>query len=59
MNENLNDSMKAEQSINSTKEEMFLLIKELQKLPDEVVEKFLQSKGKLANVEFSTQLFTK
>ncbi len=59
MNENLNDSMKAEPVISMTKEDMFSLIKELQKLPDEVVEKFLQSKGKLANVEFSIQPFSK
>lgn len=59
MNENLNDNIKAEPVISSTKEEMFPLIKELQKLPDEVVEKFLHSKGKLANVEFLIQPFTK
>lgn len=59
MNENLNNIREDEHSINSTKKEMFSLIKELQKLPDEVVEKFLQSKGKLANVEFSIQPFTK
>jgi len=59
MNENINDSLKVEPNINSTKEKMFSLIKEFQKLPDEVVEKFLQSKGKLANVEFSIKPFTK
>jgi len=59
MNENLNNILKAEPSIISTKVNTFLLIKELQKLPDEVVEKFLQSKGKLVNVEFPIQPFTK
>ncbi len=59
MNKNLSDTEKTKMSIPSTKEDLFPLIKELQKLPDEVVEKFLQSKGKLANVEFSIQPFTK
>lgn len=31
------------------KKVLFLKIKEIQKLPDEVVEKFLNSKGKLKN----------
>lgn len=48
MNEKQNKSGKEELNMNLTKEEMFARIKELQKLPDEVIEKFLQSKGKLS-----------
>lgn len=48
MNEKQNKSGNEELNKNLTKEEMFTRIKELQKLPDEVIEKFLQSKGKLS-----------
>lgn len=36
---------------------LFLKIKEIQKLPDDIVEKFLKSKGKLKNKNFSQKLF--
>ncbi|MDP3582095.1 MAG: hypothetical protein Q8S39_09160 [Ignavibacteria bacterium] len=57
MNEKQNNSGKEELNMNLTKEEMFARIKELQKLPDEVIEKFLQSKGKLSDSGFSIQTF--
>jgi len=57
MNEMQNKSGKEELNTNLTKEEMFLRIKELQKLPDEVIEKFLQSKGKLSDSGFQIQTF--
>jgi hypothetical protein len=37
---------------NFSKEELFVRIKEMQKLPDEVIEKFLQSKGRLSSSSF-------
>ncbi|MBI3123350.1 MAG: hypothetical protein HYZ10_03010 [Ignavibacteriales bacterium] len=57
MNEMQNKSGLEEQNKNLTKEEMFVRIKELQKLPDEVIEKFLQSKGKLSASGFQIQPF--
>lgn len=57
MNEKQNKSGKEELNKNLTKEEMFTRIKELQKLPDEVIEKFLQSKGKLSDSGFQIQPF--
>ena len=57
MNEMQNKSGNEDLNKNLTKEEMFTRIKELQKLPDEVIEKFLQSKGKLSDSGFSIQTF--
>ena len=57
MNEMPNKSGQEELSKNLTKEEMFTRIRELQKLPDEVIEKFLQSKGKLSASGFQIQPF--
>lgn len=57
MNEKQNKSGKEELNKNLTKEKMFTRIKELQKLPDEVIEKFLQSKGKLSASGFKIQPF--
>ena len=57
MNEMQNKSGLEEQNKNLTKEEMFVRIKELQKLPNEVIEKFLQSKGMLSTSGFQIQPF--
>ena len=57
MNEKQNKSGEEELNKNLSKEEMFARIKELQKLPDEVIEKFLQSKGKLSASGFQIQSF--
>lgn len=57
MNEKQNKSGEEELNKNLSKEEMFARIKELQKLPDEVIEKFLQSKGKLTASGFQIQPF--
>ncbi len=40
-------------SKNPNKERIFSKIKELQKLPEEVVTEFLKSKGKLAHTNFT------
>lgn len=57
MNEKQSKSGKEDLNKNLTKEEMFVRIKELQKLPDEVIEKFLQSKGKLSASGFQIKPF--
>ncbi|MDP2038132.1 MAG: hypothetical protein Q8L04_12165 [Ignavibacteria bacterium] len=57
MNEMQNKSGNEDLNKNLTKEEMFTRIMELQKLPDEVIEKFLQSKGKLSDSGFQIRPF--
>lgn len=52
-------SEKTEQSEtveNSSKEMMLQKIKELQKLPEEIVLEFLKSKGKLAQTDFARRM---
>lgn len=51
----MNNSKK--NKINLDNKILFSKIKEIQKLPDEVIEKFLSSKGKLKNKIFSNVSF--